>query len=136
MVKQILIADDDAEDVEGILRVLKKAGRANPVVAVTDGEETLAYFKGAGPFADREKFPLPSVLFLDLKMHRRNGLEVLEWLRRTPHLTNMLIVALSGRDNPKDFSRACELGAHTFLTKPIRPEDIARLTKTFHRYWA
>jgi len=115
--------------------VLQEAGLTNPVVTVTDGEETLAYLKGAGQFADREKFPLPSVLFLDLKMPRRNGLEVLEWLTLRPDLTNMLIVALNGHDNLTDVSRAYRLGAHTFLSKPIRPEDIARLRNTFYRYW-
>ena len=135
MVKQILVADDDADDAEEIMLVLQNAGLTNPVATVADGEETVAYLQGEGPFADREKFPLPSILFLDLKMPRRNGLEVLDWLRQQPQLTNMLIVVLSGYDNPTDVSRAYQLGAHTFLTKPIKPEDVDRLRKTFYRYW-
>src|SRR5688572_770867 len=85
MAKQILVADDDAEDAGAILCVLQKAGLANPVVTVRDGEEAVAYLKGEGQFADRERFPLPGVLFLDLRMPRRNGLEVLDWLVLQPH---------------------------------------------------
>jgi len=135
MVKQILVADDDADDAEEILLVLQNAGLTNPVVTVADGEEAVAYLQGEGQFADREKFPLPSILFLDLRMPRRDGLEVLEWLTLQPQLTNMLIVVLSGYDNPADVSRAYQLGAHTFLTKPIKPEDVSRLRRTFYRFW-
>ena len=135
MVKQILVADDDADDAEEIRLVLQNAGLTNPVATVADGEEAVAYLQGEGQFADREKFPLPSILFLDLKMPRRNGLEVLDWLTLQPHLANMLIVVLSGYDNPADVSRAYQLGAHTFLTKPIKPEDLGRLRKTFYRFW-
>ena len=135
MAKPILVADDDADDAEEILLVLQNAGLTNPVVTVSDGEEAVAYLQGEGQFADREKFPLPSVLFLDLKMPRRNGLEVLDWLTLQPHLANMLIVVLSGYDNPADVSRAYQLGAHTFLTKPIKPEDVDRLRKAFYRFW-
>lgn len=136
MAKQILVAEDDGRDADEILRVLQKAGLTHPIVTVGDGEETLAYLKGEGRFADREKFPLPSVLFLDLKMPRLNGLEALEWLTLQLQLRNMLIVVLSGYGNPIDVSRAYQLGAHTFLTKPIQTEDVVRLTKTFYRYWA
>ena len=135
MAKPILVADDDADDVEAMLLVLQNAGVTNPVATVADGEEAVDYLKGEGQFADREKFPFPSVLFLDLKMPRRNGLEVLDWLRLQPQLANMLIVVLSGYDNPGDVSRAYQLGAHTFLTKPMQPEDVARLRKTFYKYW-
>jgi CheY-like chemotaxis protein len=135
MVKQILVADDDAGDAEEILLVLQNAGLTNPVAIVADGEEAVDYLKGEGQFADREKFPLPSILFLDLRMPRRTGLEVLEWLTLQPQLTNMLIVVLSGYDNPADVSRAYQLGAHTFLTKPIKPEDVDRLRKAFYRFW-
>ena len=135
MAKPILVADDDADDAEEILLVLQNAGLTNPVAIVADGEEAVDYLKGEGQFADREKFPLPSILFLDLRMPRRTGLEVLEWLTLQPQLTNMLIVVLSGYDNPADVSRAYQLGAHTFLTKPIKPEDLGRLRKTFYRFW-
>ena len=136
MAKQILIADDDATDAELLLRVLQKAGLTNPVATVTDGEETLAYLKGEGQFADREKFPLPSVLFLDLKMPRLNGLEVLECLTSQSLLADLLIIVLSGHGNPGDVSRAYQLGAHTFVVKPMHAEELGRLTKTFYKYWA
>jgi len=135
MAKQILLAENNAADADEILRALQKAGLTNPVVTVTDGEETLAYLRAAGQFVDREKFPLPSVLLLNLQLPRRNGLEVLEWLTLQPQLTNMLMVVLSAYDNPTEISRAYRLGAHTSLIKPIRPEDITRLKSAFYRYW-
>ena len=136
MQKLILIADDYEPDAAYLQHSLKKAGIKNPMVVVKDGDEVLAYLKGKEPYSDRTKFPLPSVLFLDSKMRRVGGFQVLTWLRHRPELRSMLIVVLTGyQERLKDASLAYELGANTFLAKPCQPEYIDALVKGFPNSW-
>jgi CheY-like chemotaxis protein len=134
-IKPILLAEDFEDDATIIQHVLKKAGVINPIIVVTDGAETLAYLKGEGFYADRTKFPLPSVLLLDLKMPKRNGFEVMEWCKTQPQLKDMLVVILSGHQDLGAINRAYSLGAHSFLLKPCTVEDITNLTENFRGYW-
>ena len=128
-----------AEDYEPhaalIQLILKKAGVANPVIVVQDGDEAIAYLSGDGKYGDRQKFPLPGVLLLDLKMPRVDGFAVLEWCKRQPHLKELLIVVLSGHGEMRKVNSAYALGAHSFLTKPCNPLDVLNLTKNFTGYW-
>lgn len=78
----ILLVEDSPDDALLIQRAFRKANLANPVQHVSDGEEAVAYLSGAPPWSDRAKFPLPVFMLLDLKLPRRSGLEVLEWVRR------------------------------------------------------
>jgi CheY-like chemotaxis protein len=135
LIKPILLAEDFEDDARIIQYVLKKAQVTNPIIVVPDGAEAIAYLKGEGFYADRVKFPLPSVLLLDLKMPKRNGFEVLEWCKAQPHLKNMLVVVLSGYQELESVNRAYALGAHSFLVKPCNVEDIANLMKTYKGYW-
>src|SRR5438128_2710095 len=131
MAKAILLAEDLEDDAAFLRRVLEKAGVANPIVIVRDGVEAIAYLKGEGEFSDRQKFPIPGILFLDLKMPGKGGFEVLEWLKHQPEWKDLLIVVVSGYDELREIKRAYALGAHTFLVKPCKQEDIANLVKSF-----
>src|SRR5437763_8308585 len=95
MAKLILIADDDENDLTEFQQTLKKSGVKNPVFTVDDGDKVIAYLKGEGKFENREKYPIPTILFLDLKMQRVGGFEVMQWILDTKY-RDMLIVALSG----------------------------------------
>jgi CheY-like chemotaxis protein len=133
--KLILIADDYEPDTVYLQRSLRKAGIVNPVIWLEDGETTIRYLRGEPPYSERERYPLPGVLFLDLKMPRRDGFEVLSWHRTQPHLQEILIIVLSGYDEMQQMSRAYELGADTFLVKPGRPEELLELIKHFPAPW-
>jgi CheY-like chemotaxis protein len=135
MAKAILLAEDFEDDAVFLQRVLKKAGVVNPVMVVGDGDKAIAYLRGDGVFSDREKFPIPGVLFLDLKMPGKNGFEVLEWLKDQSQLKELLVVVLSGYHEVRDVNRAYALGAHTFLVKPCNQEDFANLMKAFAGHW-
>ena len=134
MAKIFLIAEDLEGDAVLLQQTLKGAGISNPILTVSDGDEVLAYFKGEGRFSDRNKFPLPSVLLLDLRMARVGGYEVLQWFQIHPEF-KPLIVIVTGIQEAKEIQEAYLLGAHSFITKPSTLEDIHNLRKTFGHYW-
>jgi CheY-like chemotaxis protein len=127
--RPILLAEDFEADALLVQRLLKKAGVANPILVVPDGGEAIAYLNNDGPFRDRQKFPLPGVLLLDLKLPNKTGFEVLEWCRTQPHLKDLFIVVLSGHYEVREVNQAYQLGAHTFLTKPANQGNILNAIK-------
>src|SRR3954462_10509509 len=127
----ILLADDSEDDEILLKRVLRLSGLANPVILVRDGEEAIAYLKGQGAYADREKHPLPKVLMLDLKMPRKDGFEVLQWVKAQPQLKDILVVVLTSSDRTEDMERSYQLGANSFLSKPCKVEDVQNLANGF-----
>ena len=133
--KTILLADDSEDDVAWVLRILAQAGVVTPVQVVPDGDQVVAYLSGMGPYANRGLFPLPGVLLLDLKMPRRDGIQVLEWCQSQPQLKEMLVVILSGHHELLQVKHAYSLGANSFLLKPITAADLANLMKSFTGYW-
>ena len=116
-------------------RALQRGALLNPVFVVEDGEETVAYLKGEGKYADRYEYPLPSLLLLDLKMPKKNGFEVLEWIRQQPGLRRLRIVVLTTSDAPQDIDRAYELGANAFMIKPLERKDFLQVTEAIKGYW-
>jgi CheY-like chemotaxis protein len=135
MAKSILIADDSQDDVVFFTRVLGRAGLRNPYFVVGDGVEVIAYLKGEPPFDDREQHPLPAILFLDLRMRRLHGEEVLQWLQKQPHLSEVLVFVVSHLGDAKTFATAYALGAKSFLTKPVQLADVHNLILHFPGHW-
>jgi CheY-like chemotaxis protein len=117
----VLLADDSSEDRFLFKGSLWHTTRLRLVAEAEDGREAIDYFEGCGQFADREKFPLPDLLLLDLNMPRVDGFEVLTWLQRRAfdHFT----VVLTDSMHPEDIKRALDLGADLFQMKPRRDRD-------------
>ena len=112
----MLLAEDSADDRLLIARAVKALGLVKLIFTLEDGQEVIAYLSGNGPYADREKYPMPDLLLLDLKMPRVNGFEVLQWLNE--HKLNQLtVVVLSSSELPDDIERARSLGAKHYLLK-------------------
>jgi len=135
LIKPILLAEDLEDDAIATQRILKKAGVMNPIVVVPDGEEAILYLDGVGMYGDREKYPIPVVLLLDLKMPKRGGLDVLGWCRAQKRMESLLIVILTGHQDVSMMHNAYAMGAHSFLMKPCNETDIVNLTQTFAGYW-
>src|SRR5438477_12877403 len=115
----ILLAEDREDDVLLIRRAFNKANLLNPLHLVHDGDEAIAYLKGEGQFANRAEYPLPSLLLLDLKMPRRDGFEVLQWVREQSSLKALRVIVLTSSEHIQDVNRAYDLGANSFLVKPM-----------------
>jgi len=137
MPKIILIAEDSENDVIAIRDTLKDAGVINPTIPLEDGEKVVAYLKGDGKYADREKFPFPSILLLDLKMPRMDGFRVMEWLSEHQKMKDILVIVLSGQNRGEldDVRRAYRLGARSFLRKPCHVQEIHNLIRAYSTYW-
>ena len=106
---------------------------------VTDGQEAIEYLAGVGKFGNREEFPLPNILLLDLKMPRKDGFEVLKWIedQRTISLglKEMRVVVLTASDEIRDVNRAYQLGAASFIVKPVEFSEFREMVGSMLRYW-
>jgi CheY-like chemotaxis protein len=131
----ILLVEDDADDVLLIKRAFLKAKIANPIQVVSDGDEAVAYLSGAGRYCDRGHFPLPVLILLDLKLPRRSGFEVLEWLRSQPELKRTPVVILTSSKETVDINRAYEIGVNSYLLKPVTFEALQEIVQTINVYW-
>jgi CheY-like chemotaxis protein len=133
--KVILLAEDNSDDVLLIRLALEKAGSPALLKVVRDGEEALDYLQGEWAYADREQFPLPGLLLLDLAMPRMSGLEVLAWLQPRAEWMHLPVVVLSGFCDEAAIRRAYELGAVAFLVKPAEFGELVTTMKHVTDFW-
>ena len=122
----ILLADDNENDVLLVRVLFKKCGVENQLQVVSDGEDVIAYLKGEGIYAVRDRYPLPVLLLLDLSMQRKGGIEVLEWLQTQPKPA-FPVVILTGMEDLAKMKLAYQLGAHSFLIKPMEKQEFLNL---------
>jgi two-component system response regulator len=132
--KTILQVEDDPNDVFLLQHAMKKAGVANPIQIASDGQQALDYVQGIGKFADREKFPLPGLVLLDLKLPYVMGLDVLEEIRKH-HGTSLVVVMLTASGEEADIAAAYRLGANAFLTKPSEASKLEQMVKAIKDFW-
>ena len=123
----ILLVEDNEDDIFIMQRALKQGGIMNPLQIVTDGQMALDYLGGQGSYADRARFPFPFIVFLDLKLPRMHGFEVLSWIRQQPALNTLSIVVLTSSDEPKDHDNAQQLGLTSYVVKPPTPQVLKAL---------
>lgn len=131
----ILLAEDDSNDVLLIQRAFQKAGLGDVLKVTRDGGQAIDYLGGRGMYADRERFPLPFLLLLDLKMPGTDGFEVLRWVRKEPELKRLLVVVLTSSNLQTDVDRAYDLGANSYLVKPVSFDEMVNMIKRFEIYW-
>ncbi len=131
----ILLVEDDPNDVFLIQRAFRKANLANPIQVMNDGEAAVQYLSGQEPYADRDRYPLPILMLLDLKLPRRSGLEVLEWLKQQPKLKRLPVVVLTSSREHTDLNRAYDLGANSYLVKPVAFDSLLNMVQTLNQYW-
>jgi len=131
----ILLAEDREDDVVLVKEGFSRADIRNPLYVVHDGDEAVAYLQGDGQFSNRDRFPFPDLVLLDLQMPRRDGFEVLEWIRSHPDYKPLRAVVLTSSSDIRDINRAYRLGANSFMVKPSDFLDYPALTHTIARFW-
>jgi CheY-like chemotaxis protein len=131
----ILVAEDEEDYVLLLKRAFSQARIHNPMHFVSTGMALMSYFKGEGKYANRDEYPLPDLLLLDIKLPGFSGLEILGWVRSQPGLSGMRVLVLTSSEQMKDINDAYRLGANSFLLKPYDFGDLVHLAKVIREFW-
>jgi CheY-like chemotaxis protein len=126
----ILHVEDDPNDTLLFQHACNKAGVVFDLQAVSDGDQAIAYLRGTNDFSDRMKHPFPKLILLDLKMPRVSGFDVLTWLQTESLFRGVPVVVLTSSNHDADVKRAYDLGAKSYLVKPVGFEALVELVKT------
>jgi PAS domain S-box-containing protein len=133
--KTILLVEDEENDVFFMKHAFKEVGILNPLQVAQDGKEAMDYLSGNGGYADRERFPLPCLTLLDLKLPRVTGLEVLKWMREQPELKPLIVIILTSSRLGADIEMAYQLGANAYLVKPSSPRELREIAMGIKQFW-
>lgn len=132
--RPILLVEDNPDDVFFMKRAIAAAQIPNPLHIVTDGQQAIDYLERIGS-AGSGSLPLPLLVLLDLKLPKRNGLEVLQWVRKRPHLRRVVVIMLTTSREDGDISSAYETGCNSFLVKPASPPQLAEVMRAVKSFW-
>ncbi|MFW9794742.1 MAG: response regulator [Candidatus Thorarchaeota archaeon] len=133
--KKILLVEDNTDDVLLTLRALQRANILNEVVVARDGAEAFDYLTTQGQYAGRDLKDLPVVVLLDLKMPRMGGLELLQKIRNVRYLKFLPVVILTSSKEDQDICESYNLGANSYIQKPVDFDQFVEAIKTLGLYW-
>ena len=131
----ILLVEDERNDVFLLQYAFETAGIANPLQVVEDGQEAVEYLAGNGKYGDREQYPLPCLVLLDLKLPVKSGHDVLRWIQHQRALQPLIVIVLSSSREDDDVNAAYTLGARSYLVKPLSMSERLELAKAIKHYW-
>ena len=131
----ILVVDDDANDMFLFKRAAQKSRLANPILEAADGEAAIRYLQTVASDEGDGGTPPPIVVILDLKMPRKSGFEVLEWLQTQAGLRRVPVVVFTSSNQDPDISRAYDLGANSYLVKPVTFDALMEMVGSLGLYW-
>jgi CheY-like chemotaxis protein len=131
----ILLVEDNPDDVLLTRRAIRKAGLQTSLSVVGDGDEAVAYLEASGMYSDRKAFPLPSLILLDLKLPKRSGLEVLQWISKQQAYTTTPVIVLTSSTEEEDINQAYAYGANSYLQKPVAFNGLVDLLHCLGLYW-
>ncbi|WP_276374549.1 response regulator [Chryseolinea sp. H1M3-3] len=132
---EILIVEDNPDDAELAIRALKKSHLANNVIHLIDGAEAIDFLLGLGKYEGRDINNIPKVILLDLKMPKVNGLEVLMRIKSESHTKSIPVVILTSSAEDPDIKRSYELGANSYIVKPVEFNNFAKIISDLGMYW-
>lgn len=133
--KTILVVEDTEDDVFFLKRALKAASIGNPVRVVEDGQKAIDYLSGTAPYGDREAYPLPFLILLDLKLPLVMGLDVLKWIRERREFDPILVAVLTSSQQDQDLTETTRLGGNFYFVKPPTPQKLSELVKKLAIEW-
>ena len=132
---EILLIEDNIDDAELTIHALRKKNLANNLIHLKDGEEALDFLYATGKFAGRNLNLQPRLILLDLKMPKVNGLEVLEKVKTDAATKNIPVVILTSSKEDPDLKRCYELGANSYIVKPVEFESFVKAVAELGMYW-
>jgi CheY-like chemotaxis protein len=135
ILKPILMADDDKDDRLLTRKAMEENNVANPFVTVADGEELLDYLKRKGKYSDPMTAPRPCFILLDLNMPKMDGRKALLFVKADPELKKIPVVVLSTSRAEEDVLRSYNLGANSFITKPVNFDGLVAMVESLKNYW-
>src|SRR3954471_4666818 len=133
---QVVLSVDD-NDVDGALleRAFKRTSIPARLFRVSEGPQAMAYLSGDGIYQDRENYPLPDLVLLDLAMPKMSGIEVLKWIRDQPQVKRTKVLIFTSSEKPEDYKSANEIGADGYFLKPTKFDDLKNLVKQIQDNW-
>jgi CheY-like chemotaxis protein len=131
----VLHVDDDPNDTELLRAAARKAGVPFILHNAEDADQAIAYLNGKGRYSHRETYQVPALILLDLKMPRATGFEVLKWIRQHPSLGQIPVVVLSGSELQDDIQEAYNVGANSYMVKPLGFDSLVQLVKRINAAW-
>lgn len=131
----VLLVDDSNDDRQFFKRAVGKIISGLRLIEARDGQQAVDYLKGRGAYSDRNQYPLPTHVVLDLKMPTRSGVEVLEWIRKEAFLPNLPVVVLTSSDDPEDRRRVDALGVDAYVVKPAAFKNLLAVVKLILDRW-
>ena len=133
--KTILLVEDNPSDIELTKRALANANIANKLVVAEDGQEALDYLFGTGHYAGRDAAPLLAVVLLDLKLPKVDGLDILRRIRANERTKRLPVVILTSSQEEQDIAAGYDLGANSYIRKPVDFSQFAEAIKSMGLYW-
>ncbi len=133
--KIILLVEDNADDEELTIRTLQKNHLKNKIVVVRDGVEALDYLFGTGEFVDRDLSVSPVLIMLDIKLPKLNGLDVLKKIKSDSRTKFIPVVILTSSDEEKDLIESYQLGANSYVRKPVDFSEFQNSVRQLALYW-
>ena len=131
----ILLVEDDEAHAELTVRAIRKAGNANRVDGVYDGEEALDYLFNGGKYADMSKYPCPGLILLDIKLPGIDGIDVLQKIKQEPNLRKIPVIMLTTSEREEDIARSYDYHANSYLTKPVGFKEFEEKIRQIDFYW-
>ena len=131
----ILLAEDDENDIFLMGRAFDRAGIPNRLIVVRNGQEAIDYLAGTGEYAQRDKYPIPGLVLLDLKMPWMDGFDVLRWLRGHGQFDTLPVVILTSSKLQSDIDKSRQLGVYDYRVKPHGFEELVRLLDDVRKCW-
>ncbi len=132
---EILLVEDNPQDAELTIRALKKRTLANHFVHVQDGQEAVDFLFCKGAYKDRDDREMPKVILLDLKLPKLNGIEVLRLLRADVRTRSVPVVMLTSSREERDLIESYQLGANSYIVKPVDFENFLEVVSNMITYW-
>jgi two-component system response regulator len=131
----ILLAEDNIADVKIALRAFAKSKLKNKIYVVSNGRETLDFIYHTGKYQDKEKFPTPDLILLDIKMPKLDGFQVLERIKSDLQYSYIPVIMLTSSRNEEDIAKSYKNGAASFIAKPVDYEEFVKIVDGFNYYW-